>query len=84
MLRPKTSPLSRMNEKSLSGMTRLAESSEGPPVIASIHAEGVFSLRYCSIVQVKTVGQTARCITLRLATNGPSVALPSLMIVGII
>ena len=56
----------------------------GPPVIASIHAEGVFSLRYCSIVQLKTVGQTARCITLRLATNGPSVALPSLMIVGII
>ena len=53
-------------------------------MIASIHAESVFSLRCCSIVQVKTVRQTARCITFELATNGPSVALPRLIIVRII
>ena len=51
----------------------------GPQIIPSIYVDSMFSSGCCGMVQVKDMRPIARCITLGLVTNGPSVALPGLM-----
>ena len=70
--------MKRVSQEWLNGESRV----RGPHIISSIHADSMFSSGCCGMVQVKDMRPIARCITLGLATNGPSVALPGLVIVG--